>query len=73
MNLFIILLSDEEFKQFFGIKKPVFALMLEILEKNEKPKNPLGGRPSRLNSFQKLVIMLEYYHDYLPIRKLAFQ
>jgi hypothetical protein len=47
--------------------------MLQILEKNEKPVNPKGGRPRRLSIFEKLVITLEYYHDYLPMRKLAFQ
>jgi hypothetical protein len=66
-------LSDEKFVRFFGIKKSVFDLMLQILQKNELPVNPKGGRPRRLNTFEKLVIMLEYYHDYLPMRKLAFQ
>ena len=66
-------LSDEKFLQFFGVKKPVFYLMLAILEKNEKPISSKGGRPRSLNTFEKLVVMLEYYHDYLPMRKLAFQ
>ena len=66
-------LSDESFVQFFGIKRPVFNLMLAILEKKEKPISPKGGRPRSLNTFEKLVVMLEYYHDYLPMRKLGFQ
>ena len=66
-------LSDSLFLELFGVKRPVFDKMLEILRAKEKPINPKGGRPPKLRTIDKLVIMLEYYHDYMTMSKLAFQ
>ena len=67
-------ISDEQFVQFFGVKRQVFNRMLEILIKKEEVREKkIAGRPKVLSTFEKLVVMLEYYHDYLPMRKIAFQ
>jgi len=66
-------LSDGLFQELFGVKRALFNKMLDILMKHEKPVNPKGGRPRKLGTIDKLVIMLEYYHDYPTMTKLAFQ
>lgn len=66
-------LSEGLFLELFGVKKSVFNKMLEILVANERPVNPKGGRPPKLKAIDKLVIMLEYYHDYPTMSKMAFQ
>jgi len=38
-------LNPAKFLELFGVKKPVFDKMLEILVAKEKPLNPKGGRP----------------------------
>ena len=66
-------LTEGLFQELFGVKKPVFEKMLGILKANERGANPKGGRPPKLKAIDKLVIMLEYYHDYPTMSKLAYQ
>jgi len=66
-------LSEGLFLELFGVKKPVFNKMLEILKAHERCNNSKGGRPPKLKTVDKLVIMLEYYHDYPTMSKMAFQ
>ena len=66
-------LKAEKYQELFGVKKPVFDEMLEILVAKEKPINPKGGRPPKLTTLDKLVIMLEYYHDYPTMNSMAFR
>ena len=64
-------LTEGLFQELFGVKKPVFEKMPGILKANELGASPRGGRPPKLKAIDKLVIMLEYYHDYPTMSKLA--
>jgi hypothetical protein len=50
-------LAEEKYLVTFGIRKPTFDKMLEILESAYR-------RPPRLNVLEKLVVTIGYYHDY---------
>jgi predicted DNA-binding protein YlxM (UPF0122 family) len=65
-------LKEEEYHEKFGMKKPTFEKMLEILEKEYAELHKQGGRPPRLSVLDKLVVMLGYYHDYRTMTNIAF-
>jgi predicted DNA-binding protein YlxM (UPF0122 family) len=65
-------LKEEKYQEIFGIRKPTFLQMLEILECEYKELHKQGGRPPRLSVLDKLVIMLGYYHDYRTMENIAF-
>ncbi|MDR0691208.1 MAG: transposase family protein [Streptococcaceae bacterium] len=65
-------LKPTEYLELFGIPKPTFDQMLQILEKAFKELHKQGGRPSRLSVLDKLIIMLGYYHDYRTMQNIAF-
>ena len=65
-------LKEEEYHELFGIEKPTFEKMLEILESAYKELHKQGGRPPRLSVLDKLVVMLGYYHDYRTMTNIAF-
>ena len=65
-------LKETEYHELFGIKKPTFEKMLEILEKEYAKLHEQGGRPPRLSVLDKLVVMLGYYHDYRTMVNMAF-
>jgi hypothetical protein len=65
-------LKDSEYQSLFGVKKPVFYLMLDVLERKDAERELKTGRPRKLNVLDKLVILLEYYHDYLSMQKMAY-
>lgn len=60
MKLNTYKLSKENFRRKTGVKKETFNLMLKILNKEEKKKLTIGGRPSKLSTEEKLLITLEY-------------
>lgn len=68
----IIELTENKYLVIFGIRKPTFLKMLEILERAYKELHETGGRPPRLSVLDKLVIMLGYYHDYRTMENIAF-
>lgn len=59
-------LSREKFKRLTGVKKEVFALMLEVIEgyKSFIRKHPSRGTPAKLSNANKLLRMLMYYREY---------
>jgi len=59
-------LSGEKFKRLTGVKKEVFALMLDVIEgyKSSKRKHPSRGTPAKLSNADKLLLMLMYYREY---------
>ena len=57
-------LREKDYQKIFGVTKPIFEEMLEILEETYQQEHRLGGHPSRLNVLDKFVIMLCYYRDY---------
>lgn len=65
-------LPEKEYLELFGIRKPTFEKMLEILESAYEELHKQGGRPSRLSVLDKLLIMLGYYHDYRTMKNIAF-
>jgi len=65
-------LKETEYQELFGVVKPTFDKMLEILESAYKELHKQGGRPPRLSVLDKLVIMLGYYHDYRTMMNIAF-
>ncbi len=66
-------LAEEKYLVIFGVRKPTFLKMLDILENAYKELHGKGGRPSRLSVLDKLVIMLGYYHDYRTMENIAFE
>ncbi len=57
-------LKDEEFRRATGVKRKTFNLMLEILNKEERKKKKVGGRPNKLPVEERLVMTLEYLREY---------
>ena len=59
-------LTDEKYQELFGVKKTTFNKMLSILQEAYEIQCKKGGKPLRaLSIFDKLVIMLQYYREYL--------
>ena len=56
-------LSDEKFKRRIGTTKPVFLLMLDILQTAHNKLHELGGKPPTLTVGDKLLISLKYYRE----------
>jgi len=65
-------LKEIEYQELFGIRKPTFDKMLDILENAFKRLHEQGGRPPRLSVLDKLVVTLGYYHDYRTMNNIAF-
>jgi predicted DNA-binding protein YlxM (UPF0122 family) len=65
-------LAEEKYQEKFGVKKPTFDKMQEILERAYKELHENGGRPPRLSVLDKLVITMGYYHDYRTMDNIAF-
>jgi predicted DNA-binding protein YlxM (UPF0122 family) len=65
-------LAEGKYLVTFGIRKPTFDKMLEILESEYMRMHRAGGRPPRLNVLDKLVVTIGYYHDYRTMENIAF-
>jgi hypothetical protein len=65
-------LREDKYQITFGIRKPTFDKMLELLECEFEKLHHAGGRPPRLSVLDKLVVMLGYYHDYRTMENIAF-
>ena len=57
-------LKDTEFRRLTGIKKTTFYAMIGILNKAEKEKKKMGGRPPKLSMENRLLMALEYLREY---------
>jgi len=64
-------LSDEKFKRRIGTTKPVFLLMLDILQTAYDELHQSGGKPSDLSVGDKLLITLKYYREYMTMESIA--
>jgi len=64
-------LSDEKFKRRIGTTKPVFLLMLDILQTAYDKLHQSGGKPPNLSVGDKLLITLKYYREYMTMESLA--
>ena len=65
-------LKEKEYRKIFGVTKPIFEQMLEILEKTFQEDHRRGGHPPKLSVLDKLVIMLCYYREYRTMESIAF-
>ncbi len=65
-------LKEKEYPEIFGVKKEVFDIMLEILEKEYQKEHARGGKPPKLSVLDKLIITLCYYREYRAMRYIAF-
>jgi Helix-turn-helix of DDE superfamily endonuclease len=59
-------LKPHLFKRCTGVKKEVFLLMLEVVDKHKKQqrKHPSRGTPPKLTNADKILLMLMYYREY---------
>jgi hypothetical protein len=59
-------LKPHLFKRCTGVKKEVFLLMLEVVDKYKKQqrKHPSRGTPPKLTNADKLLLLLMYYREY---------
>jgi len=64
-------LSDEKFKRRIGTTKPVFLLMLDILQTAYDKLHQSGGKPPDLSVGDKLLITLKYYREYMTMESIA--
>ena len=65
-------LSEEKYQVLFGIRKPTFDAMNEILQSAYKEMRKKRGRERKLSVLDMLVITLGYYHDYRTMENLGF-
>ena len=64
--------TDDKFKRRIGTTKPVFLLMLDILQTVYDKLHQSGGKPPDLTVGDKLLITtLKYYREYMTIEFLA--
>ena len=65
-------MEDEKFKRRIGTTKPVFQMMLEILQTAHDKLHKLGGQPLKnLSIGDKLLITLKYYREYTTMESIA--
>jgi len=59
-------LSSPKFKRLTGVKREVFAQMLEVFNqaKATSRKHPSRGTPAKLSNADKLLLLLMYYREY---------
>jgi Helix-turn-helix of DDE superfamily endonuclease len=59
-------LKPHLFKRCTGVRKEVFLLMLEVVDKHKEKqrKHPSRGAPPKLTNSDKLLLMLMYYREY---------
>jgi hypothetical protein len=66
--------SDAEFRRLIGVKRATFNTMVELvraaLDKKKEGKRP-GGRPFKLSVEDRVLITLEYLHEYRTYQKLG--
>jgi hypothetical protein len=65
-------LPKEKYQITFGVKKPTFDVMLEILQKAYAKMRKKGGRARKLSVLDMLIVMLGYYHDHRTMANIAF-
>ena len=64
-------LSNDKFKRRIGTTKPVFQMMLDILQAAYDKLHQSGGKPPDLTVGDKLLITLKYYREYTTMESIA--
>src|ERR1017187_3304582 len=59
-------LKPHLFKRCTGVKKDVFLLMLEVVDKHKEQqrKHPTRGVPPKLSNADRILLLLMYYREY---------
>ena len=65
-------LPEADYFGMFGVRKPTFEKMLNLLENAYAERHRRGGSTPRLSVLDKLVVTLGYYHDYRTMQNIAF-
>lgn len=60
----ILELAGEKFRRLTGVKRATFEKMVGILQEADKQKKSKGGRKSKLNIKEQLLMTLEYIREY---------
>jgi transposase len=68
-----IQLSDKDFKQVIGVKKPTYEEMLAELRTAYAEKHRRRGRHSKLSLEDILFMALTYWRQYVTQKELAFE
>jgi transposase len=66
-------LSDEDFKQVIGVRKPTYEEMLAELRTAYAEKHRRRGRHSKLSLEDILFMALAYWRQYITQKELAFE
>ena len=64
-------MSNKQFKRIVGTTKPVFHLMLDVLQAAFDKLHEPGGKPPNLTPGDKLLITLEYYREYRVMERIG--
>jgi predicted DNA-binding protein YlxM (UPF0122 family) len=65
-------LKEASYQETFGVRKQVFDRMFTVLVEAHSVLHSKGGKPAKLTVLDKLVITLDYYKDYRPMNRIAF-
>jgi hypothetical protein len=68
----IAALAASQYKELFGVDKPTFDKMYDILLHAFIKLHEKGGKPPKLSVLDKLVITLGYWREYRTYRNIAF-
>ena len=64
-------MSDQQFKRIIGTTKPVFLMMINVLEIAHEKLHETGGKPHDLTVGDKLLMTLQYYREYRTMENIA--
>ena len=64
--------SDSDFKELFGVRKEIFRQMLDVLTAARQMRRQKGGRRPKLTDGDQLLLTLQYWRDYLTMKRLAY-
>jgi hypothetical protein len=67
----VLKLSNKRFKRLIGTTKPVFHMMLAVLEVAYEKLHEFGGNPKGLTVTEKLLITLQYWREYRPMEHIS--
>jgi hypothetical protein len=64
--------NDQDFKELFGVKKPVFLQMHALLTTDYHERHRKGGRRPALSPGDQLLLTLQYWREYRTMKHLAY-
>jgi hypothetical protein len=64
-------MRDKQFKRIIGTTKPVFQMMINVLEIAHEKLHETGGKPPDLTVGDKLLMTLQYYREYRTMESIG--